>query len=155
MERTGRAFIMSTTVYPLDTSNLQKGDVIPQSQLIQIVKAAPGTSRYAWGAMRVRDFVVKSLAKRGLEVTVVTKNGNLVILTDAEAGPYNKQFAKTGARRIHRATRRHSRIDLSNLTAEQRIDWDRNQIRLSMVSNALSSAERKSIPAAVPHKRIK
>lgn len=141
-----------TTTYPIETSSLRKGDSIPLSTLCNILKAQPGSSRFAFGVMRLKEHVVKSLAMRGLFVTVIVRNNELMILTDAEANTYNMKFAKTGARRIRRSRARHAMIDLSKLTPEQRNEWDRNATRLAVMTSSLSS--KKKLPEAVPHTRI-
>lgn len=145
---------MPQDIYPLDTSNLNKGDVITVDQVRAVAKADPGSSKYAWTLLKLSRFVTRKLAERGLKVTVCSIKGQLRILTDAEAEEYNVRAAKYGKRKIRRAATRHALIDLSNLTPEQRLQWDKNSAKLAMTVGALNSATRPKIPEAKPHKRI-
>lgn len=156
-----KVFLMSDTqvflndnqqpIWP-DTSGLAKGDLLPESVLAEIVKAAPGTAKFAFRVMWLKKKISKDLAARGMYVTLAVKRGSLAILTDAEADGYNAQFAKTGVRRIRRSAARHAAIDLTKLTAEQRIEWDQNSRRLGMMVSSLSP---KTLPAMQPHQRLK
>ncbi len=101
-ERKGMEGILQT-VYPIDTSTLHKGDLIPMSQLVEITKAQPGTSRYAFKLLKLKQFISRAMAMRGEPATVVIRKSELVILTDAEANEYNFAFAGSGARRIRRS----------------------------------------------------
>jgi len=150
-EGNGKGF-MTTGIYPIETESLRKGDSIPVTILQQIAKSPPGTAQYAFKLMSVGSFISRAFALRGEPVTVVIRKNELVILTDAEANTYNMRFAKAGARRIRRSTARHSVIDLSKLTPEQRLEWDRNATRLAMMVQGVS--RRKLIPDVKPHKRI-
>jgi len=143
---------MTTSTYPLDTNELHKGDVIAVTTLIDITKAQPGSSRYAFKLMKLKAFIGQQMAMRGEPATVVIRKNQIVVLTDAEANEYNMHFAKTGVRRIRRSAARHSVIDLSKLTEDQRKDWDRNAVRLAMLTAGLS--RKKELPMAGPHKRI-
>ena len=138
--------------YPLDTSMLAKGDIIPLTKLCNIIRAQPGSSKFAFGMMRLKNHIVSALAKRGLFVTIAVQKNELHVLTDAEANTYNMRFAKTGARRIRRSRTRHAMIDLAKLTPEQRTEWDRNAARLAMMTASVD--RRKLIPAVSPHQRL-
>lgn len=138
-------------IYP-DTSFLKKGDVFPVSMLIDITKSQPGTPRYAFRLMALKQKITRELARRGLFVTVVVRKSALVVLTDAESEVYNTTFAKSGSRRIKRSAARHAAIDLKNLTIAQRLEWDRNSSRLAMMVTGLRL---KNIPAAEPYRGIR
>ncbi len=142
---------MTTTVYPLETESLKKGDVIPATVIEQIVKVSADDRSYQFKALQLKEFITKSLAKRGELVTVVIRGASIVILTDAESGPYNSRMGRIGARRIRRSLARHSVVDLSKLTDEQRKEWDRDQIKLSLMATGLKNSR---LPEVKPHKRI-
>jgi len=137
--------------YPIDTTDLHKGSVVTMARLINITKAMPGTSRYAFRLLRLKNFIAKALARRGELATCVIRQNEIVILTDAEANQYNFNFAGSGARRIRRSTIRHATIDLSKLTPDERLDWDKKSARLAMMVNGLKV---KALPAPEPHKRL-
>ena len=143
---------MTQAIYPLDTANIHKGDLVPMSQLVEITKAQPGSSRYAFKLMKLTAFIARSMALRGEPATVVVRKNEIVILTDAEANEYNMSAAKKGARRIRRSAVRHSVIDLSKLSPDQRKDWDRNSTSMAMMVSSLRM--KKELPAAQAHKRI-
>lgn len=149
-EDIGRVF-MSTEPYPLDTTNLHKGSVITVETLKKITKSDPIFAEYYLKLLDIKSFIEKSLRERGENVTVVSRKGSLVILTDAEAGPYQCRAGKQGARRIRRSFFRHLQIDLSKLTEDQRKEWDRDQIKLSLLFNGVNM---KKLPTNKPHKRI-
>ena len=142
---------MTTEPYPLDTSSIRKGDLIPLQQLVQITKAQPGTTRFAFGLLKLKAFIGRALALRGEPATVVIRRSEIVVLNDAEANEYNASFARSGARRIKRSALRHSVIDLSKLTPEQRLDWDRNSARLALM---VAGVKMRKLPEMKPHKRI-
>lgn len=144
----------TATPYPMDTSVLKKGDVIPVSVLRDIAKAEPGTSRYAFNLLRIKSFIAKAMARRGEYVTIAIVKNELSILTDSEANTYNMHFAKLGARKIRRGQSRHARIDLSKLTPDQRAEWDRNALRLGMMADGVSRSIKKLCPPPEPHKRL-
>ena len=137
--------------YPIDTTDLHKGSVVTMARLIEITKANPGTSRYAFRLLRLKNFISKALVRRGEPAPCVIKQNEIVILTDAEANQYNFAFAGSGARRIRRSTIRHAVIDLSKLTPDERIDWDKKSARLAMMVNGLKV---KALPSPEPHKRL-
>ncbi|GDY10187.1 hypothetical protein LBMAG52_36750 [Planctomycetia bacterium] len=137
--------------YPIDTTDLHKGSVVTMARLIEITKANPGTSRYAFRLLRLKNFIAKALVRRGEPATCVIKQNEIVILTDAEANQYNFAFAGSGARRIRRSTIRHAVIDLSKLTPDERLDWDKKSARLAMMVNGLKV---KALPSPEPHKRL-
>lgn len=137
--------------YPIDTTDLHKGSIVTVARLIEITRAQPGTSRYAFRLLRLKNFIAKSLARRGEPVTCVIRQNEIVILTDAEANQYNFTFAGSGARRIRRSTIRHAVIDLSKLTPDERIDWDKKAGRLAMMVEGLRL---RSLPTPEPHKRL-
>ena len=125
--------------YPIGTDDLHKGSVVTVARLAEITKAQPGTSRYAFRLLRLKNFIAKALARRGEPATCVVRQNEIVILTDAEANQYNFTFAGSGARRIRRSTLRHAVIDLSNLTPDERLDWDKKAARLAMMVNGLKA----------------
>jgi len=137
--------------YPIDTDDIHKGSVVTVARLAEITRAEPGTSRYAFKLLRLKNFIAKSLARRGEPATCVIRHNEIVVLTDAEANQYNFAFAGTGARRIRRSTIRHATIDLSKLTPDERLDWDKKSARLAMMVNGLKV---KALPTPEPHKRL-
>ena len=156
MERIGMASVterenMNSEKYPIDTDDIHKGSIITVDRLIEITKALPGTSHYAFRVLRLKNFIAKALARRGEPVTCVVRQQEISVLTDAEANQYNFAFAGSGARRIRRSTIRHATIDLSKLTPDERLDWDKKSARLAMMVNGLRVME---LPAPEPHKRL-
>ena len=153
-ERNGKAFMTEqsiTSVYPIDTEQIKKGDVLPPDLLTQIVKLDATDRKYQWKILKLKDFIAKAMANRGAPATLVIRGYSIVVLTDAESGPYNARMARLGARRIRRSRARHAVVNLENLTPDQRKEWDRDQAKLAMQVSALNA---KKIPEPTPHKRI-
>jgi len=140
-----------TSIHPIDTTGIKKGDILSADLLTQIVKVGPESKNYQWKILKLKDFIAKAMANRGEAATLVIRGNAIHVLTDAEAGPYNARMGKLGARRIRRSRARHAVIDLSNLTPDQRVEWDRDQAKLAMMSTAVNS---RKIPETKPHKRI-
>jgi hypothetical protein len=111
-----------TSIHPIDTTGIKKGDVLPAELLTQIVKVGPESRKYQWKILRLKDFIAKAMANRGEAATLVIRGAAIHVLTDAESGPYNARMGKLGARRIRRSRARHAVIDLSKLTPEQRVE---------------------------------
>jgi len=136
--------------YPIDTSELKKGDYISQEQLESITKLPAGSSRFAFKVLAIKNYIQKSLAKRGDLVTCAIRRNGIAILTDAEAAVYNVKFAFSGARRIRKGRVRHSVIDLSKLTEAERAEWDKNARRLASMHEGIKPNH----VGVKPHKRI-
>lgn len=154
MERIGRGHNVATTVYPIDVTTLNKGDVFPIAQCEQLVLRKFGTPQYSFGMLKLRQYIMRRRREIGMPVTVAIRKGELHILTDEHAATYNVSQFNQGRRRVVRATRRHAEVDLRNLTDEQRSQYDKDSMRLARTVLAIRQEQRQAIPMVQPHKRI-
>jgi len=142
---------MNTPRWPIETDSIHKGDILPPDLLINIVKVDQSSPKYQFKILRLKDYITKAMAARGELATLVIRGASIVVLTDAEAGPYNARMGRIGARKIRRSQTRHSVVDLSKLTEVQRKEWDRDASKLAMMTSGLKIAR---IPEIKPHQRI-
>jgi hypothetical protein len=130
----------------MDFDGLKKGDTVTVGTIQEITGKTYGTQEYAFAALALRDRIMYELRLRGLLVTVVCDGGSLRILTDVEASQYNS--AQTHAY-LHRAARSHHQlleVDPTQLTPEERAEWERSVFVGGKYIQALAMA-RKEVKA--------
>lgn len=107
--------------YPIDVMGLQKGDVIDIPTLERIVEAKEGTETYRLGILSLRAWIMKERSSRACPVIVATLAGALKVLTDPEAAEYTAQMHRQRTRQMTVNHLRALDVDVSKLSAEQRV----------------------------------
>lgn len=110
---------------PIDYDSLNKGDVIPASRIAEITKTSPDSKKYPLQLLRLKNRIERELAERGHVWTLATINGDLKILTDAEASTYNYVESSHARRKERRCFVRQGSVDTSQLPSDQRREHDR------------------------------
>ena len=105
----------STTKYPFETDHLQKGDSIPAEIIEKAYSVSKDTKEYQFAAMAANHYVVRQFLDRGEVVTVIHRDGSLVILTDEEQVEYNADRFKQGVRDARKAHTRMLGADRSQI----------------------------------------
>lgn len=140
-----------TTEYPIDTRVLQKGDRVEVATIERAFGVSRDTKDYRLALMRVRAHVELRFADRGEPVTIAESDGDLMILTDAEAATYNDARVWGYVRRAAMALKRQRDVDRSKLDDDQRKRHDR---ALETNGRAIMAATReRALPAPKPNQR--
>jgi len=100
---------------PIDFDILEKGDVIPTSDLEALTGEVYGTSAYSLAILKYQMEIRNRLADRGLFVTVKCDRGALRILTDSEASQYNFDRCRAHVRGIVQSHSRAVNVDVAIL----------------------------------------
>jgi len=137
------------TRFPVDYDALAKGDVIPAKELSRIVGEPMRSYEYQYKITALTKEIETELWSRGKPWTVRIRNGDIVILTDAEASDYNAERVDKMRRGIYRSHRRMMAVDVAQLTTEERALHDRNAVRSGMVVAALLATRRAPQPIPV------
>lgn len=146
------------TEFPIATDELAKGSRVPAEEIERAFGAARGSDRYRLNVLRVRDYVTRRLAARGLLVTVIQERDEIAILTDEEALAYNARRFDIETRQRNRCFLRLGQTDRANLSEPSRRVLDTKLTELGRRISAdrkarreitLKAAER-ATPGALP-----
>ena len=114
--------------HPLDYDALAKGDVLSIKDQERILGVKHTHEKFWSRALGLKIRIEKSLAERGLFVTMKNDHDNLVVCTDPDASKYNARQVVSGLRKAVRSHRRNTMVDRSNLSADERKVHDRNLV---------------------------
>lgn len=108
--------------YPIDFDALRKGDAIPVSVIEQYSGQKYGTEKYAFALMGLQSEIERRLAERDdpIFAVITSKSGEIHILNDAEGSECAFRRVKNSAASIYRNSKRLTRIDVNDLTSEQK-----------------------------------
>jgi hypothetical protein len=146
---------LPTTVAGLDWRNLKKGEVIMSHKIIEMfhvlfskneVLTAHDQYQQNWYSVRVKDWLEK--ARNAIQKPLVFKQrqGNLVVLTDAQAVGYLNGQAYQGLNKHRKSTRRmFTQIDADNLSQHDRDELQVTQARHAFISSAADGARRQTV----------
>lgn len=157
-QRQGEAFttqiffkstIMQTTKYPLDFDALDKGSVIPQSKIEEVLGMKADHPDLWKKKLRLKERVEGEISFRcGVEVTIKDDHGDLVILTDGQASIYNFTWE---VRHIRAAMRSHNRllaVDSRNLTPDELVEHRKRVEISSKYAQALHTTTRSIVDSS-------
>lgn len=146
--------------WPIDFDAIQKGDVIPVSQLETIL----GVSRFARSGTHfvenaeyqklLKDFqgkVKHELRKRDIKMTVACDHGTITFLEDEEAAHYNDRLFRSGEKRMRTAAQQAMGCDANQMTEETRTRWRRSLVVMGAKLAGMRSSYKQV--QAVPHQR--
>lgn len=139
-----------TTEYPIATTHLRKGDAITAEKIESAFNVKRGTDPYRFAVMRTIDYVSRSLAERGMPVTVVERKHCVVILTDDEASEHNARRFKAEVAGAARAHRRQLLVDRANVDQAKIAEHDRALVVQGRVMGAINKARRMPDLVAAP-----
>ena len=135
-----------TTEYPFDTDGLAKGDTVAIETLERAYSVTRGTEAYQFAWMQAKAFVVRRFADRGEVITVVYRDGDLVILTDEGQVEYNAESFRRGIRTARRAHSRMLGADRSKIADAKALEM--HDRRLEVQGRVLGAVARESrVPA--------
>jgi hypothetical protein len=143
---------MNAERFPIDFDRLEKGSVVTVAEVERIYGVKQGTDKYNLKALVLGEAIERALEGRGEHVTVKCEKGNLVVLRDAEASKYNASEAMRHLRGMERRHRQMGRVDVSELTAAQRMEHNRRHLIIGSMLLAAAKA-RKMTVATLVHKR--
>lgn len=123
--------------YPFDYDALQKGDVILADRCQAILRVPISDPHYQLKLLNLKIVLARELEHRGMPVTVVTYQGGLKILTDAEAVIYNPQQFEQGLRKAAEAHKRSMLIDRNNLSDDEANELDNRVLVQGRLLNAV------------------
>ena len=122
---------------PVDYDALKKGDVIPAARIEQIVGVTRASPNYAFRMLRLKGQIERELADRGKVWTIASANGDLRVLTDAEASTYNFTEAAHARSKERRCFARQAAVEVDKLPADERPEHER---RLYIQSRFIQAA---------------
>ncbi len=141
-----------TSSYPFNADHLSKGDAVTVAQIEHAYSVRHGTDRYQFAWLQAKEFVVRSFAERGEIVTVVHRDGALVILTDEEQAAYNSDQFKAGIRKARRSHARMLGADRSKIADPDILRTHDRAIEVQGRVLAAVSRETRVLPPQ-PHRR--
>jgi hypothetical protein len=137
--------------FPLDFDALKKGDEIEADRLESITNTKRGTDQYNLAVLALRARIMQELKDRGKFVTVAVVKGCLRLLTDEQAALYNARMYRAGFQRAGRSLKRLAKVDVGNLTDQQKQDHERTLLVFGKMLQAAKTARREI--AATPYQR--
>ena len=138
--------------FPLDFDSLKKGDNITPDRLEKLTGKTRGTDGYNLAVLALRERIVRECKDRGKHFTVAVVKGTLRILTDEEAALYNVRTFRAGFRRSGKSLRRLTKVNVGQLSDQQKRDHERNLLVFGKMLQAARSA--RAAIAATPHQRM-
>lgn len=141
-----------TSKHPFDTDRLIKGDEVPVLEIERAYSVKYPSPDYQFAWMHCKEFVIRRFAERGEVVTVVQRDGALLILTDEQQVDYNIDQFKQGIRKARRAHSRMLGADRSMINNQKSLEsHDR---RLEVQGRVLSAVAKETrIVRPLPVKR--
>lgn len=108
--------------FEIDVSGLNIGDTITQDVCEGIVgiKRAIDPYNYNFQLMQLADHINRMLWKEEKRWTVVTSEGEILVLTHEQASQYNQRHFKAAMAKMRRCNRRMAAVDVAELDAEAR-----------------------------------
>lgn len=128
--------------YPLDFDLIRKGDAWTSTEIAEMLGVQVDTQEYAFAALRLRHQIEVECKFRNYPVTVAVVRGVLRVLTDSEAVEYNARQFEKGIRSSGRAFGRQQRVDVRQLTTEERVANERSLLLAGAQLLALRNAKR-------------
>lgn len=126
------------SIYPLDVSELNKGDTLSVDRMESMTGKKCGTDEFRFAVMSVQEFIH---AKSELTAKALG-DGALRILTDAEASDHNARLFAQGLRMVFSRHERGLQVDVDQLTPDQRKRHDARLISQSRYVSALSQSRK-------------
>lgn len=112
---------MDTSIYPIDTATLVKGDYISPEAIGRLLSAERGTPPYAFGLMRLKEHIERGRP----DLVVKVDHDGIRVLTDMQATDYADNEAARGFAYAARSLARLMRVDVSQLDDETKQTHDR------------------------------
>lgn len=141
-----------TTIYPFSTDDLVKGSTVTVTEIERAYTVKFDSPEYQFAWLQAREFVIRKLSERGEIVTVVQRDGNLMILTDEQQVAYNSDQFKAGIRKARRSHMRMLGADRSQITDPEILAM--HDRWLEVQGRVLSAVSRETQALApTPHQR--
>jgi hypothetical protein len=103
--------------YPLDFTDLSKGDSITPERMEKIFGVPRTHPEYPWKVMSLAKQIEDECEALGRLFTVCQRDGSLCILDDDDAHSYNRNEHERAVRMMARSLRRQGWVDSSKLKA--------------------------------------
>jgi len=166
MARRGKAwqgFLIKgfTMKFNIDVSHVEAGDVIEKSVCEQVIGFPMEQDQYQFNfqLMQLADYVGKLLWKDGKKLTVVSRGGEVVVLTHEQASKYNDSRFELAAKKMRRCNKRLLAVNVSELPKEARESHTMSIIKQSRILQGLSQARKdlrvNATVRSVPKIRVK
>lgn len=132
--------------YPLDFEDLEKGDVLERERLVDIIGRKPE------GRFKLAALALARLIEEECSCTCKTEHdattGDLLrlrLLTDAEAAVYNPKLCDRHLRGFKRRLHLALRVDVENLTTQEKATLEAQIILKSRQYQAIRAARRRVV----------
>lgn len=147
---------MTTTRYPMDVNDLNKGDYISleDCELILNKKRDDDPDKYRLALLGLKDLIVRELTRSGRVLTVNIHHDGIRICTDSEAAEYNRSRFALSVRSMTEATIRNQHVDDAELTEEQRAAHRQELAKMAAVTSATIGALKTCRLGASAHRRL-
>lgn len=132
---------MRTEKYPFDYDALKKGDVIHADTLEGVVRLNREHKNYSRGVCGLAKIIMREMEARGRPVVVCAVGNDLKILTDEEAGPYNRRRKKITYRAQRTVFRNMLKVDTAFVSQDEKARIDRD----ILVMGAELAAQKKAL----------
>ena len=156
---------MEVIKFPLDFDTLDKGSVIPQSKIEEILGKKANEPGYQFELLELRNRILSELAHRGKKVAIKQDHGDLVILNDGEASVYLFTWE---IRHLRGYMRKHDTllaVDSTKLSLDEKVEHRKRIEISSKYAQTLSTTTRTimespsgrmtlPLPATTPKKRV-
>jgi hypothetical protein len=121
----------------MELPELKKGDTLTLEVTKALVKQEPGTTKYSFGLLALRDRIEKQFAERGTDVTVIISGSQLHICTDAEASDYNLKAVKSHVGRVVYREAKLRGVAIHELTQAEKQAHARRLVYAAMLSDGV------------------
>jgi hypothetical protein len=137
-----------TKIYPIDVTELQMGDVIDCTQLINV---HPSLREYSLKLLSLKGNIETKLRRENINLHLRIDGNNLRVMTDAELAEHAAKEALAGFQRLRRNVVRLGDVDAEQLTDGQREAHLNRFARIGRIAQAAEQASRRrAIVAPVP-----
>jgi hypothetical protein len=92
-------------IYPLDVTELKRGEVIDAARCAGITRKEPGTDSYRLALLSLRKWIMDETHERGEPLSIAIEGDTLRVNTDAEASDYHARLCETGQAQVYRNLR--------------------------------------------------
>lgn len=139
-----------TKKYPVDVSNLNKGDYIEPEMISKTFEIEMDDPHFRLYQLKLSSYIEIESARQGRALLPKQEGNGIRILTDEEASRYRPIVADNHARALRRELSRMMRIDISNLSYESKNRLETEVMRNSKRVIALKGVNKEilALPSA-------
>ncbi len=139
---------------PIDFESLEKGDIIPATQMEEMFGETQGTDPYDFKLLAFYEELRRELDALGQHWTIAVVKGDMRILLDEQAVGHNEKGYTQGRGKMHEKHRLGQAVDRTKLLPETCKHHDRMQKRQTTELLGQELGRRNKLPKLVATQKV-